>query len=105
MPDETITLERSYCSECCQWDPILEATLTPDVSALIERTQLSLQLSDDIFSVNLHLPVVFLSFETEEQLQWQCRFEVAYITVHRNGYCLYLQGKYDARIFAEYVPV
>ena len=105
MNEQTLTLEKCYHSDCCEWEQSLTVTLSVALQSAIRKVRKFLAECDEIYSVNLQVPVGFWSFETEQRLQEQCRFDVCYLAVNRFSFCLYLQGKYDSQIQAEWSVV
>ncbi|QDV81355.1 hypothetical protein [Planctomycetes bacterium TBK1r] len=102
MTNRTITLEKAFHGDWCEWEETITASISPELQRRIDDLQSMLRETDHLFSINIGVPDDFLSHETETRLQEQCRFDVMYLSVFRTGCVLYLQGKYDAHISAEY---
>lgn len=105
MTNQFIELEMAFCSDYCEWEATISATVTTDLAAKIDAMQTLILATDYMRSIDIEVSSDFLSDETEALLQDQCRFDICQLTVFAWGFVFCLQGKYDSHIQAEYTVV
>ncbi|MEO1528028.1 MAG: hypothetical protein AAFX06_21570 [Planctomycetota bacterium] len=97
-----IELEKAFHRDFCEWEPTITATISNSLDAQMDAMQDLIRATNCIQSINIAVPDDFISDETEQALQKQCRYDVSYISVFSNFFVFYLEGKWDGHIQAEY---
>ncbi|QDV42522.1 hypothetical protein Enr13x_23700 [Stieleria neptunia] len=105
METKTITLEKAFYGDYCEWEDEFTVHISPKLQEQIDRMQSLVCEIEFISSVDIHVTDDFMSEQTERLLQEQCPFDVSHITVFATGFVFCLQSKWDAHIQAEYVLV
>tara|TARA_R110002049_G_C9174280_1_gene562391 strand:- start:8965 stop:9300 length:336 start_codon:yes stop_codon:yes gene_type:complete len=111
MTKTTITLEKAFYGDFCEWEHTITATISPMLEDQIAAAQKVIRENPFIRTVDVDVPCGFLSEDTEALLQEQCRYDVSHLSVYStataysSGFVFCLQGKWDARIQAEYTVV
>ena len=105
MNYRTIKLNKAFSHDYCVWETDIEATISGRLKMQMDTARAIIQSVSFIHSIDIASPTDFLSDETEQMLQDQCRYDVSHITVWSASYVFFLQAKWDAHFQAEYIEV
>lgn len=97
-----IKLTKGFYHDYCDWEHEIEGFVSDDLQRQIDEARQLLKDKPHIHGIDLHVPAGFLTDETEDILQEQCRYCAERISVYRIGLYFSINGKYDSRLMAEW---
>ncbi len=101
-----IEIEKSCSSEYCNWPERIIINIDKNLRDKIEEVKDIIKGNKFINHISIELPTGMIIEKSENELQKICAYDVSYITVGLSFVCLYIQGKYDSFINAEYsIPI